>query len=335
MRKWFYCLFFPLMLFTQETPSPEQVQLQLQQAEADFQKAQTMFSPWYTGPLITPGVAMMPPAHANVQPYLFLMDNYAAFNEDRKSVDLPSSLFQMKSSTSLQTGITDNMDINFVFTGQGNWQHHHCGGGFSDLQVVAGFLIYTQSIYVPAAKLTITQTFPTGKYKRLDSFLVDSTGAGAYSTQFGLGFSKIIFWWTPHPLHLRCFFGYSLSTVVNVSGFNSYGGGYGCRGRVRPGNVFTFDFGAELSLTQRWVAALDVVYSATDATKFHGNPGVLKNGTPSVVGTGYADNLSLAPALEYNFNPNMGLIAGAWFSVYGRNSLNFAGGIISFTYSFP
>lgn len=323
------------MLLAQEEPSPQQVAAQLQQAEADFQKATQMFAPWYTGPLITPGAGMMPPANGNTSPYLFLIDNYASFNKDRKSVDLPSSLFQLKAVTNIVTGITNNMDFNVSVQGQGNWQFHHSGGGFGDMQITGGFLIYAQTIYVPSAKLTITQTFPTGKYKRLDSHLVDSTGGGTYATQFGLGFSKIILWWTQHPLHLRTFFGYTLSTVVDVKGFNSYGGGYGCRGRVRPGNSFSYDFGAELSLTQNWVAALDVVYTATNSTKFHGNPGVLKDGTASAVGTGYSDNLSLAPALEYNFSPNLGLIAGAWFSVYGRNSLNFAGAVISVTYSFP
>lgn len=315
--------------------TPEQIQLELNQAEALYQKALTMFSPWYTGPLITPGASMMPVANGNTQPYLFFIDNYAFFDKNRKSISLPSNLVQLKASANIQTGVTNNFDINLTFNGQTNWQFGHHGGGFGDMGLTGGFLIYNQTRYIPGAKLTIAQTFPTGRYKGLDRFLVNVSGAGAYSTQFGLGFTKLLLWTTRHPLNLRCFLGYTLSTTVDVKGFNSYGGGYGCRGKVRPGNSFNADFGAEVSLTQKWVAALDVVYVSANRTKFHGNPGVLANGTSSTVGLGYSDQLSLAPAIEYNINPNVGIIAGGWFSVYGRKSFNFGSGIISITYSFP
>ncbi len=334
MHLLFLCFFIPLLLFAGE-PTPEQIAIELKKAEDEYNRALEMFSPWYTGPLITPGSSMMPPANGNTQPYLFFIDNYASFNSKRKSVSLPSHLVQLKGSANIQTGVTDNFDINLTFSGQGNWQFDHSGGGLGDTSVTAGFLIYRQSIYVPAMKFTVVQTFPTGKYNRLDQYLVDSTGAGAYATQFGLGFSKVILWDTKHPMNMRCFFGYELSTVVNVKGFNSYGGGYGCLGRVRPGNSFSADFGYEISLTQKWVGALDVVYTATNRTKFHGNPGILASGIVSAVGNGSSDSLSLAPALEYNFNPNVGIIAGAWFTVYGRNSSNFGSAVISITYSFP
>jgi hypothetical protein len=164
---------------------------------------------------------------------------------------------------------------------------------------------------------------------------LNATGAGVYATQFGLGLSKVIFWATQHPMNLRIFCGYQLSTIANVKNFNAYGGGFGTTGRVRPGNALSLDFGYEYSFTQRFNFAIDVVYSATGSTKFHGTAGTLADGTPASVGIGYSDNLSLSPALEYSFSPKIGIIAGAWFSVYGRNSNNFASGIISATFSYP
>jgi hypothetical protein len=127
-------------------------------------------------------------------------------------------------------------------------------------------------------------------------------------------------------MNLRLFLGYTVSTVVDVSGFNAYGGGYGTKGRVRPGNKFTADLGYEISLTQRWVFAFDLVYVAQNKTKFHGT-------TISPVGSGFNDNLSLAPALEYNFNDSLGILWGAQFSVYGRNSSNFITGQFSVEYT--
>lgn len=340
MRKFFWFLLLPLVLSAQNSrvnKTPEQIQMELQDAEAQFNRALSIFNPWYTGPLITPGTSMMPVGEGNLQPYLFLTDTYATFNSDRKSIKLPSHQVQLKGSATLQTGITPNFDLNCTIGGLENWQFNHTGGGFTDTSVVAGFLIYKQTPYVPQMKLTITQIFPTGKYKNLsrNGLGLEATGAGAYSTQFALIFSKLILWTTKHPMNMRVFFGYQLSTTVDVTNFNTYGGGFGTRGRVRPGNNFSADFGYEYSFNQRWVFATDVVYSATNRSKFHGHPGVRADGSPASVGSGYSDNLSLSPSIEYNFNENMGLIAGVWFSVYGRNSSNFASGVISLTYSFP
>ncbi len=336
MSKFLCLLFLPFALCAQEV-SPQEVERQLKEAEALYKKAKQMFSPWYTGPLVTPGAGMMPVGVGNTQPYVFVVDNYAMYDGDRKSIDLPSRLVQLKGTANIQTGITDNFDFSVACFGEANWQSNQSGGGFGDMTATAGFLIYTETPYIPAAKITITETFPTGSYRNLNTngLNLSGVGAGAYSTQVGLGFSKIVFWATKHPMNLRCFFGYQLSTVVHVKGFNTYGGGFGCDGRVRPGNNFGADFGAEFSFNEQWVAAMDVVYTTTDANKFHGNPGTLAGNLPAAVGTPSQDNLSLAPALEYNWNPNVAMIAGVQFSVYGRNSLNFISGIISFTYTFP
>jgi hypothetical protein len=338
MHKIFSLFFIPFFLIAATADkTPQQIERELDSAEAQYQKAKKMFNPWYTGPLLTPSASMMPPANGNTQPYLYVIDNYASFDKERKSVDLPSSLLQVKGLGLIQTGITDNVDFVVSAFGQGNWQHDQSGSGFGDMGATLGFCVQKQSRYVPAVKFTITETFPTGSYKNLSSngLNLSGIGAGAYTTQFGLAFGKILFWTTSHPMNTRLFLGYQVSTPVDVSGFNVYGGGFDCKGEVKPGNNFSADLGLELSLSQRIVAALDIVYSATNSTKFHGDPGLTAAGDPSAVGGPYNDNLSLAPALEYNWNENLGLIAGAWFSVYGRSSLNFAAGVISVSYSFP
>lgn len=333
----FWYLILPLMLLAQHK-SPEEIGEELAIAEKQFNDALEIFNPWYTGPLITPGASMMPVGQANTQPYLFFTDTYASFNQDRKSVSRPNSLLQLKGTLNLQTGITPNFDLNLNFaTGTVNWQNGHSSGGYGDTSIVAGLLIYKQTRYVPQMKFTITQTFPTGKYKNLNTngLGLDATGGGAYSTQFGLIISKVLFWNTKHPMNMRLFTGYQLSTPVTVKNFNAYGGGFGTSGRIHPGTSFSIDFGYEYSINQNWVLATDIVYSLTNRTKFNGTAGTLADGTSATVGSGYSDNLSLSPAIEYNFTENLGIIAGAWFSVYGRNSGNFASGIFSVTYTFP
>lgn len=318
--------------------SPQEIQKELDTAEAQFAYAKTLFSPWYTGPLVTPSATMIPPGYAMTQPYIYAVDNYASFDKNRKSHSLESSLVQLHTQPIIcQIGVTDTVDTLVVFGQLMNWQHGHFGGGIQDVGTTIGFLIYRQSLYVPQFKFTITQSYPTGKYQNLSTngLGLNATGAGAYTTQFALTTSKVLFWNTHHPVNSRLFIGYALSTPVHVENFNSYGGGFGTKGVVHPGNSLTVDLGLELSITQRWVVATDIVYTATNRTKFNGNSGHLANGSPASVGSGYSDNLSLSPAFEYNLSENSGFIAGLWFSVYGRNSLNFVQGVASFYIVFP
>ena len=294
-----------------------------------------MFNPWYTGPLVTPAASMMPPGYANIQPYLFVTGVYATFNANRHSVSLPDNLYTLRALTPMQIGITDTMDIVITPSGEVNWQSGEHGGGFGDLSTTIGFPIVMQTLYVPQMKFTVAETFPTGKYKNLshNGLNLNSTGGGSYQTQFGFAISKVIWWTYPYPMNVRAFVGYNIPMTVHVRNFNTYGGGFGTRGKVRPGNTLTTDFGMELSFTQRWVFAMDVVYSAQNRTKFHGTPGVTALGAPATVGSGYSDNLSLAPAIEYNWNENFGVLGGIQFSVYGRNSQNFVTGQFSVVYT--
>ena len=44
---------------------------------------------------------------------------------------------------------------------------------------------------------------------------------------------------------------------------------------------------------------------------------------------------SADPVIEYNWSENLGVLGGAWFSVYGRNSLAFVQGVFSVCWTFP
>lgn len=331
----------PAMLLAQENPepikTPQEIQQELMEDEKLYQKALDMFNPWYTGPLLTPSANMMPPGYGNVQPYLFITDSYASFDSERKSHKKESSLISLNPSLSMQFGVTSTMDIALFMQGVGNWQFDTSGGGYGDMSVTVGWPITRRGLHLPAIKFTLAQTFPTGRYQHLNTngFALSGTGGGVWKTQFGLAFTKLLFWSTRHPVNTRVFFGYALSTPVTVESFNTYGGGFGTKGKVHPGNSFQVDFGLEIALTQNWVLANDVVYTFQNETTFSGNPGtVAPGGAPASVGSPYNDNLSLAPAIEYNFNSNLGVLVGAQFSVYGRSSSNFASAIASVTWTF-
>ncbi len=318
--------------------TPQEIHQELEEDEKLYQQALDMFNPWYTGPLLTPSANMMPPGYGNIQPYLFITDAYATFGADRKSRKKESSRITVNPSLGMQFGVTDTMDVALSLQGFGNWQFEKTGGGYGDMSITLGWPITRQGLYLPSMKFTVAQSFPTGRYQNLNpnGLALSGTGAGAWSTRFGFGITKLLFWDTKHPLNTRLFLGYAVSTPVTVHSFNSYGGGYGTKGRVHPGNSFQVDFGLELALTQNWVIANDLVYTFQNETSFSGDFGTTTRGgsISAPVGSPYSDNLSLAPAIEYNFNPNLGLLVGAQFSVYGRSSSNFASGIFSVTWTF-
>ncbi len=333
MRK-LLLLLFPLLLLA-EGKSPQEIQAELDHAEAQFEHAKELFNPWYSGPLITGSAAMMPPGIANIQPYLFVTDIYAAFDEDRHSVDI-SKIINANPLFIIQTGITSWMDTILTVQGEESWQNHHQSGGFGDTTLQLGLKILKQGLWIPAMKIYINETFPTGRYENFsaDKAAVSTTGSGAYTTSFSLNASKILFWDTLHPTSFRLSLNYYISTSVHVHGLNAYGGGFGTKGTIHPGNTFKLSFGTEMSLTQRWVLANDLVYQATSRTTFSGNPGVDAKGDLAPIGNGFSDSLSLAPAIEYNFSPNLGILAGVWFTVYGRNSSNFVSGVFTVTYTY-
>lgn len=338
MRIQFLLFLFPIFAFSQDSDSAEpikstqEIQQEIDASEQKFERAKKMFVPWYTGPLITPSPSMVPPATFLLQPYVFVKDTYASFNRERKSISAPS-LVNMNPLVVIQTGVTNNMDMLTILQGNINWRDEQSSGGFGDLVISPGLLIFKQTRYVPQVKFFVQETFPTGKYNNLNPNKggLDAIGAGSVQSQIGMIVGKILFWEYAHPMNVRLSMGYTIPSSVEVHNFNAYGGGYGTNGTVYPGGTFGTDLGMEVSLTQRWVFALDVVYTCTGSTKFYGNPGTTTPGgaVAAAIGSPSNDNLSLAPAFEYNFNSDLGIIAGAQFSVYGRNSGNFASGIIS------
>lgn len=317
-----------LLSFILSAQTPEQIEVQLDDAEIQLAKAEKMFNPWYTGPLVTPAAAMMPVGSGNTQSYLFVNGTHAEFNKDRESISLLHNLYSVQLISMLLFGVTETVDCMTTLSGIANWQHRQTGGGFNDATLTVGFRVFHETLYLPHIKFTIAETFPTGKYQNLslNGLGLNATGGGAYQTQFGLAFGKVIWWTYPHPMKVRFFVGYNIPTTVHVENFNAYGGGLGTRGVVHPGNTFTTDLAVEYSFSQRWVFALDTVYVAQNLTHFHGHSLV-------PVGGGYNDNLSFAPAIEYNWNENLGVLGGVQFSIYGRNSQNFVKGQFSVTYT--
>ncbi len=316
-------------------PPPEKIQKEIERTQHEISTAEKMFVPWYTGPLLTGSANNAQPGQFVVQPYLFVTNTYANYDGNRNSRSIPNFI-SYKPLLILQTGITKWLDITLTLQGLHNRQSGHSSTNFADTSVQLGFQIVKQKPYVPSIRATLTESFPTGKYENLSSSKggVDSTGSGAFETTFGINFSKIYWWFPQHPINLRLSLNYLIPANVNVKGFNTYGGGFGTKGTVSPPNTFAAGFGAEFSLSEKWVLATDLSYFTSERITFSGKSGKNSSGMKAHTGAPSSDQLSIAPAIEYNVTSNIGIIGGVWFSVLGRNSSDFVSGILSVVYVF-
>lgn len=336
MKKWILGFLALTACVYGQHKSPEEIQEELDSAETQFKHAKEMFNPWYAGPLLTGSATMMPYGQANIQPYVFGQDIYAAYNSERHSVSAKHNFWNLQGLFAAQTGINSWSDIMLYVTYNGNWTNRQQSCGFGDTTLLLGLKLLAQGLWVPAIKLYLNEQFPSGRYENLCSTRLgtDATGVGSYVTSATFAISKLFLWQYNHPLNLRLNLTYYVPTTVHVEGYNAYGGGRGTEGKVHPGLSFKASFGAEYSFTQRWVLANDIVYTSAGRTKFIGTLGKNADGSTATVGKGSSDQLSLAPAIEYNPFPNLGIIGGAWFTVYGRNSATFVTGILTVTYTF-
>ena len=295
------------------------------QEEKNFKE----FEPWYTGPLLTPSANNLEPGFSNIQPYLYYTDTYP---------DSGSTLHTIEQSNFVQYGLLDFLDVTFFFKMLNNERdHHHCFG-YGDTSLSFGIQLLRQKEHTPtpSIRLTIGETFPTGKYRNLDpdKLSVDSMGGGAFRTKISINFSKIVYWMRYHPMSLRLFLPVYFQSLVQVKEFNAYGGGYNTYGKVRPSYVFSPFFSFEVSLTQRWVYAMDFSYEYDSKTTFSGERGTNIDGTVASCESDASQIFAIAPAIEYNLNTDFGFIAGVWLSLATKNASDFVSYIFSFTYTF-
>ncbi|MBS0629148.1 MAG: hypothetical protein JSS30_02855 [Verrucomicrobia bacterium] len=337
MRKFLPLLLVSLIVAEAQEPTepiktPEQIQAELDQAERDFEKAKKMFNPWYTGPLITGSANNVPPWKWNIQVYWYNTIQYAQFNKNWKSKSVPN-VYTINPLILVQRGLSDWLDFTIIGQWFARWRKDKYARHFGDTSINFGFQLVKQTAYRPSVRFVLGQVFPTGKFRHLNpnKFGIDDTGAGAFQTSVGLNFNKIFWKIKLHPISVRLATSYVFPDAkVKVRDFNAYGGTLGTRGRVSVGPSLNVDLGIEVSLTQKWVFANDIAYSHSWKSSFSGFPGF----APAVNGAPSSDQLSLAPAIEYNLSSDAGFIGGVWFTVAGRNSSNFVSIVLSYTQLF-
>ena len=284
---------------------------------------QALADAWWTGPLLAPNASTFPAGHALVETYVFDVNSNGQFDMSGRHAPAAGG-HELGSLTYLIYGVTDRVSVGLLprfFYDEPPGAPNSSSPGVGDLgaQVQIGLTSFHEGSWVPSTALVLAETLPTGRYDRLRQ-PADGFGAGAYTT--ALSWYSQDYLWLPNGriLRVRLDLTYAVSSSAGVVDQSVYGTPAGFRGRAYPGDSFTADAAAEYSLTRHWVLATDLVWVHDASTRLRGSEPPAAG--PALIDTqsGSSEYFAVAPAIEYNFSPRVGVIAGARIFVAGRNT---------------
>lgn len=292
----------------------------------------TVDLPWMTGPLLAASGHTIAPGHVNLEPYVFATDDYGIYNDQWKTSSAPHN--QIVSPTIIASvGLLNWADLQVSIPYNFKSEGSQSDNGIGDMSLTLGFQLLEDQPHAfrPDLRFSVEETFPTGVYQHLNPGRtgVEAMGAGLYQTSLAANFQKMFYLSNNKFLRTRLSLTYTIPSSVIVSGFNAYGGGVGTSGKVSVKGKFSADLAMEYTLTKHWVPALDILASFSGGATFAGAPGLTLLNLPAENSSPSSDTISMAPALEYNVSANIGVIAGAWFSIFGRNTPDFASAVVA------
>jgi hypothetical protein len=281
---------------------------------------------WWTGPMTAASAAVLPQGHVLIEPNIYDVIADGRFDTNGRR-EAAAGEHDLGSLTYLLYGLTDRITVGMIPRfgfNQPSRGPQSSGLGVSDTTLQAGYGLtrYQAGQWTPDISVVLDETFPTGRYDHL-ARASDGFGAGAYTTALSV-YSQDYFWMpSGRILRARLDLTYAVSSSVSVRDQSVYGTALGFRGEAYPGDSFTADIAAEYSLTRSWVLALDVIYLRGAGTRVSGSLASPASGTSDVAGfqaeSGSSYSIGFAPAIEYNWNGNVGILMGVRVFEIGRN----------------
>jgi len=283
--------------------------------------------PWWTGSLLSASAGTMPVGRWLVEPFVVdsISDSYFDANGNRHGAPRTENVglaayIMYGLLDGLSVGGLPRMGLREQSVTQGS-----SGLTTSDITILSQLRLtrFQEGGWIPATSLLLRETFPTGRYDRLSGGPNAGTGGGVHITEVAFYAQTLVRAYHDRPLRVRLNLTYGWSDSTSVSDSSVYGTPVGFHGRARPGPAITAVSAWEYSFTRNWVLALDVVYQHQDNIHVAGyvtGAAAGANTYPLQTDSGPSESWSFAPALEYNFNRNIGVIAGAKFTGWGRNA---------------
>lgn len=294
--------------------------------------------PWFTGPLFAPSASTNPVGIATYQPYLFVTNQFGEFDKHWKRRGTPNT-WTIQPLVDITYGIASFLDLEVTPAFSYTMREGSSSVRMNDTPLFLGIqaLRDTPGTAIPDLRITIRQLFPFGQYDKLNpkKHETDASGGGSYRTGIAFNFQKLFRIAAEKYFRLRWSVGtFFYSTPVHIQGRSVYGGASNTSGRVFLGQSYNAFLSGEYTITRNWGFAFDTLYTLNRHDRFTGKRGTDENGEKARVGQPISQQISFAPAVEYNYSENFGLIGGFWFTLAGRSSAQFISGVISAVVSF-
>jgi len=264
---------------------------------------QTRDNAWWTGPMLANSAETLPPGHLLLEPYLYDITS--------RGVD------SFGSRTYINYGLANNFTVGIIPVfgyNRVSGAPNSSGVQVGDVTLQAQYRLrqFQEGSWLPTVAIQLQETFPSGKYDRLGNHAADGLGSGVYTTLLAINTQTYL--WMPNGRILRVRFNvsYSVSSRADVQGVSVYGTDAGFRGNARPGDSTFADASFEYSVSRNWVLALDLIYGHNSSTRVSGQEYASGDPFPPVAPLGSRSNryIGFAPAVEYNWSPNIGLLLG-------------------------
>jgi hypothetical protein len=275
--------------------------------------------------MLAPSASTLPPGHLLVEPYVYDVSLQGSFDPAgvRRSAgraDTYGSLAYVLYGVAnrFTAGVIPTVGFTRIPGGGSS-----SSLGLGDVAIPLQFRLtkFEPGRWVPTTSVVLQETLPTGQYDRL-SHPGDGQGSGAFTTMLAL-YSQTYFWPGARILRVRFNVSGGVSSTANVQDSSVYGTPVGFRGQAKPGGYVFADASFEYSLTRRWVLALDATARHDDATRVVGlGPagGSSLALAPVAFESGPSRAFGLAPAIEYSWKPNLGVLLGTRIIAAGRNT---------------
>ncbi|MDE3055077.1 MAG: hypothetical protein KGI80_00045 [Verrucomicrobiota bacterium] len=301
---------------------------------------------WFSGTILSISPYSLTPGQVNIEPFLFTIANTAVYDSHWHKQSIPT-LWNNKLEIFAGVGIAPCFDIYIDPTFWWNYCEGSAHWEIGDFPLFLEFQLYRSAPtdWAPSIKLDLIEVFPTGSYQHFDpkANLTQLSGTGSWQTALWLIAGNLVHLSGIHYMNYRILLSYSIASPVHVSGFNAYGGGFGADARVFPGQSFFVLSSFEWGLTKNWAFALDLFSIWQTRIRYSGFPGTVVplNSTKyaaltaagksplAPLGSGSSAQFSMIPALEYNWNANLGMLVASWFTVGGRNAPAFTSGVVA------
>ena len=290
---------------------------------------------WFTGSLEASSPALGKAGVLAIEPYVIYQINTGIYDGSGNRRPVPHDVDHLLTVIVVKYALTDRLSVQALpsFDHISNDRGSSSGLGFGDLPLELEYRFKNENGRTGSPSITVSLgiTLPTGDYQHLGNQL-NGIGSGAYFAKQGLVVESLFDTQGGHPMRIKLFAAaYEPLATAPVRDVSVFGTEQGFRGRAKPGAFGQIGLAAGYAMSQRWVLAIDVVQNFAAGNRLTGTGAA---GEAIAIQGPHRSATALAPALEYNWSANAGVIAGVEISVAGRNSTSYAAPQIALAISF-